>query len=327
MFQKIISPFLYIFWMFQIRILLAFPLLVGSISVVSDNAAVSSKTWLQKFCFLLKKLPETMLKHYHSKREGYVILPRVGVPVTLRCTLNCDKCDAHIPDIVNPTDINVDRLIDELELFFSQVDYVSCMVFTGGEAFLHPHLDRILRFCAETNKVGNIRLQTNGTLLPTNKELFAVLKDKNITVMITDYGRHLQPNVDKLKNILLNKGIAFTHTGTAFWCDTGEFCKKQEGSAKRRYRTCTQRLFMTYFDGKLYPCCKSNISIEYGGLKDCDEDFISLNEVEPYKIAEYLKKLRKKPVLHSCSYCLGTTYNSPRIPVAVQRKKVGGHNE
>jgi hypothetical protein len=153
----------------------------------------------------------------------------------------------------------------------ARADYIYDIELTGGEALLHPDLDEVLRLCADSGKVKHIGVQSNGTVIPAEKVL-AAIKEAKATVRISDYGPALQPDVEKLKSILLEKGIRFTHSNDSFWYDIGALGQSKEGLAKRRFSVCLQR------------------------------------------------KLKKKRVLTACHYCLGATYKSPKVPVAVQRE-------
>jgi len=60
--------------------------------------------------------------------------------------------------------------------------------------------------------------------------------------------------------------------------------------------------------------------MEEGFLPDCGEDYIDLRTTDPAAFREQYRKLLKKRVVSACSYCLGDTYMTPQIPVAVQRE-------
>ena len=83
----------------------------------------------------------------------------------------------------------------------------------GGELFLHPQIKEILEFVLQIKNFGFIQIYTNGNFIPSNMEdLLPLLKDKRISLNISDYGENinkkLYENTIKFCNILDNKNIS-----------------------------------------------------------------------------------------------------------------------
>ena len=167
-------------------------------------------------------------------------------------------------------------------------------------------------------------MQSNGTVIP-NEKVLAALKEANATVKISKYDPSLQPNVEKLKQILAEKGIRFMHTGGTSWRNMlgSGFGQLEPGSAKRRFSVCVQQLCLPYMGGKIHLCGESAILFDAGLLPECSGDYIDLLAIEPAAFAGQLKRLNKRRVISACSYCLGNTYKTQKIPVAAQRGSSG----
>ena len=318
-FKKAISPLEYLFWKTQINILRACPPLFGIVSSTSLGSANSPRIWVKTAFRLAWQTPYALLLHWRDKRENRIVLSRCSVLITTRCTLNCNKCAAHIPDLTNRKNLPLNALVQDLQLLFSYIDHIYDLNLIGGETFLHQDLDELIQLCAKSGKAGHITVTTNGTVIPNVKTL-AALKTAGVTVKISNFGPALQPKVAQLKAVLEENGIHHTHESATFWYDTGTFGQRQEGSIKRRFSICSQQLCLPYFNGKLHLCAESVFLMEEGRIPDCREDYIDLQATSPAAFRTQWRKLLKKRSVSACSYCLGFTYKSPKIPVAVQRE-------
>ncbi|MCL2300878.1 MAG: radical SAM protein [Firmicutes bacterium] len=316
--EKVMEHLKYLFWRIQIGLLCACPPLCGIVSRSSLGAANSSKLWLKTLLRLAVQTPCALFQHWRNIRKKHVALSRVSILVTTCCTLQCDNCAAHIPDLKNHRDFPSSSLIRDVHALFACVDHVYATILSGGEAFLHPDLDEIVRACADSGKAGDISIQTNGTILPDAKTLVA-LREANVTVKISHYAPSLQPDVEKLKHLLEENRIHYTHDSATFWRDTGKFGELQKGSEKRRFSVCAMQLCMVYLYGKLHLCGESAFLLEEGLIPDCKEDYIDIRAITSSEFSGQWRKLLKKRSVTACSYCLGNTYKTPKIPVAVQR--------
>ncbi|MDR2695231.1 MAG: hypothetical protein LBC79_02475 [Deltaproteobacteria bacterium] len=321
LFRKAIDPFLYLFWASQISIMSACPPLHGVTIQNGMNAERSPALWIKTLLRVAVRAPRAVCRHLRDIKEDRVVLPRVSVGVTTRCTLNCDKCVAHIPDVQTHADVPADEMIRDLQALFACADCIYDLNLSGGETFLHPDLADILRFCAASGKADKIDVSTNGTVMPGAKAL-AALRETKATVRISDYGPALQPDVEKLKELLKENGITYIHVAGNYWYDTGEFAQPQAGSAKRRFLVCAQRVGFPFFNGKLNVCSYA-LALEEGGtdVPGLEDGFIDLRRTDPAAFREQWRQLRKRRVISACAYCAGCSYKSPRVPVAIQRAR------
>jgi len=255
LFKKAADPFVGWFWALQIYILRAFPPFLGLVSRISLNANKSRRIWLATLFRAAWLMPRAVAQHVSNLMKKRVVIARMSVAVTTRCTLFCDKCAAHVPDF--PTwHLPREELLADMQFLLSCVDYIYDINISGGEAFLHPNLDEVIRLLTGSGKVGDVNITSNGTVIPSEKILSA-LRDEQITVKISRYDPALQPNVEKLKAIFEEQGIPYIHDIGSYWYDAGDLSQPLEGSAKRRFRICTQQLCMPYWDGKLHLCTES----------------------------------------------------------------------
>ena len=289
----------------------------GVVTVNSLGAANATDRLIKTYLQLAVKVPGAFLRHWRDKWKRREVLSRVLIVATTRCTLNCDKCGMHIPDVKYQQDVPSNELISDIKFLLSSVDQIYNITFTGGETFLHPNLEEIIRTCFVPDKVGDIVVQTNGTIVP-NEHVLAALKETKARVQISRYPAALQPNVGKVKDVLNENGIHYSHLSSTFWNDS-ELGQPQEGPM-RRFDVCALQLCFPLMDGKLYRCAESAISLREELLPDCREDYIDIRATDPDSFRTQWRQLLKKNCVSTCAYCLGHTYQSPRVPIAVQRE-------
>ena len=326
--KKLLDSFVYLFWASQVWILSSCPPIQSLVLNSGVNADRSAILWLKLFCKVIFRLPFAFFRHIRDKIQRKIVLPRISFPITSRCTLNCDKCMARVPDIKKHEDFPIEELLRSLDILLTYVDEIYVLHISGGEAFMHPDLDQLLRYCIASAKIKKVDIATNGTIIP-NENVLKALHDAEAIVRITKYPKKLQPNVEKLKSVLEDNRILFMHEVGDYWYDIPTETILQPGSAKRKFRVCTQRLCLMYFRAVIYPCSLSVALNEGKLIPDCSDDYIDLRSsvVSTENFNVRWKKLRKKRWLLACSYCQGCSYNTPRVPVAVQRTKNKGEEK
>ena len=318
--NKMVDPFQYLFWRTQISVLRKRPPLQGAVTKISMGAANSRKRWFKMLFQVATKLPRAFFLHLRDKLKKCLVLGRVTILVTLRCTLNCDKCAVRVPDLrKNRMDVPAHDLVQDIRALLSRVDFIYAVVITGGEAFLHPGIGEVVQALVDSGKVGCISVETNGTIIP-NDEVLAALKEAKAAIQISKYAHALQPRVETLKDVLKENGLSYTHESGTFWHDKAPLNQLQGGCAEKRFRVCTQPLCLYYRTGKLHLCAESVFLLEAGLAPDRKEDYIDIYAANPGTFRAELQKLLKKRSLSICTRCIGRTYKTPKIPVAVQRE-------
>ena len=100
-----------------------------------------------------------------------VVLPQVELVVTTHCTLRCRGCLHLIPELHTPggpggRHVPTKELLATLERLFDLIDAVGIFFLGGGEALLHPDAALLLDRLAAEPKVRNVKIWTNGTIVP-----------------------------------------------------------------------------------------------------------------------------------------------------------------
>lgn len=314
--KRHLDPFARLIWRAQISILRACPSLCG---MVVDGTFHSQKNRIRSLLLLGREIPRALILHLRDKCKKRIVLGQLVFGITTRCKLNCDKCISHVPDLKCRKDTPTNQLLADIQTLFSSVDYIYDLCFGGGEPMLHPDLDLILRACSASEKTGTIKVLTSGTVIPDEK-LLAALRETKARVNISDYPNAPQPDMERIKAVLAENGICYSvYPAVDSWVDTDSFGQLKKGLPTRRFRDCILRLYYVYMAGQLHLCCQSAIMAYDGRIPDCKEDYINLQTTNPVGFREQFKKLNQKNCVSACSYCLGQSYHSPKIPPAMQR--------
>jgi len=317
--EKLTASFARLFGKAQVSLLRACPPVCG---MVVDGAFQEHQSKLKSLLPMAARIPHALLLHWRDKRERRIVLGQVVFGITTRCTLNCDKCLSYISDLTEHSDVPTAELLSDIRALFTRVDHVYDFCLGGGEPMLHPGLDQILRACAAAGKTGNIKVLTNGTVLPDAKVL-AALRDTKACVGINHYPNAPQPDMAKLKEIFTENKIRYHELVTVRdrWVDKGRFGQLQEGSPARRFSDCFFRMYYVYMSGQLHLCCQSAVLMCHGKIPDRGEDYIDARAVSPAAFREQLKALNKRSAISACSYCLGNNHRTPKVPAAIQRER------
>ena len=109
---------------------------------------------------------------------------KIYVEITNYCNLNCSFCSN---DNLPKREMSVDEFIIVINKIKDYTD--SIYLHVKGEPLLHSHLDEILGICDEVGI--NVRITTNGVLLPKAKDILLKHKIKQINISL-----HSENNVN-----------------------------------------------------------------------------------------------------------------------------------
>jgi hypothetical protein len=229
--------------------------------------------------------------------------------------------------------------MDSFAKFFSLIEYVRKVSFSGGEPLLRPDLPQIIdRFFRYSEQFEHIELITNGTVIPPEGLIRVLVKYKGrITVQIDHYGE-ISKNVDNAVKLFDDNGISYRirkyygedalHGG---WVDYGDYSKKHdEKQAHELYRKCFfshyRRETDPYIDltnGIVHLCVRSLLTMDAGAVSGKSPEFINI--MDETKTDEQLREdifsLMWARYLDSCMFCNGfCSDNKLRVLPSVQLK-------
>lgn len=157
--------------------------------------------------------------------KNKVYLGRLTTSITEKCSLRCKYCITYMPYFKVPVNYSLEEICEEFELFFTLVDSVASLYIMGGEPFLHPDLEKIVRYVSEnfSKKIeGEIVLVTNGTVIP-EVDTIKTFRELGIKIRISDYSRTIpyEKRIEKLINIFDQFRVDYDREIFNEWIDMG----------------------------------------------------------------------------------------------------------
>ena len=247
----------------------------------------------------------------------------VNLDLTDRCTLRCKNCLALKPYFKTAKDMcweDMEQVINRL----TTLRWFRRFHLLGGEPFLYPHLDKVLKKLCAVPELEHINIITNATVIP-NERVLDALKNPKIMVRISYYGENSK-KYKELEQLCHQHGIE-VRVHAQHWLDIGRALDEVscEEETKVRFLECSQRAgsFFYVLHGKVTLCPFAANTRELGLYESSAEDYVDLMEdMSPELLFEQLNKFywSKTPLL-ACKYCNGWAhYATKPVPVAQQYK-------
>jgi hypothetical protein len=248
-------------------------------------------------------------------------LERLNIVVTERCTLNCRHCSSLMPFYKKPRDCDTALLLKSIERILTCVDFIYHMEVLGGEPLLYENLPDVMKTLTQTDRILQIDVITNGTMLP-DKRLLPYLRQDNICVVVNDYVG-LSTKLNTLLVLLNDAGVKSRVNKHWTWADLGGFMPRNrtEPQLSVLFQKCNFNSCAELLHGELHRCPRSSHGTNIGVVPCYDDDYINvLNDNFP--VAELKERIRylfeDKNFIRTCDYCDGNTSASLMLQPAEQ---------
>ena len=255
---------------------------------------------------LSKEIIDNSLYKYKVMKEmnqDYLVIPKINLIVTNRCTLKCDKCRALMPDMCNPKDESLDQIFEEMNIILDAVDDIIDFEPIGGEPFLYKYLPEVLEYACSSDKINTVVISTNGTIIP-NERLLMALKNKKIFVNISDYGYIY--SLSKLVKCFEDNGIKFEVESNQVWFDVGDtsYRNRDEKQLMDEFENCYCQYLVKYvWNNKIWVCPRAP-RLEALGITTDNRDYRVLSKLDDLEITrEKILDLYKREYANACNYC------------------------
>lgn len=269
---------------------------------------------------------ELFIAEWYWNKRGENCLLEVHTAVTMRCTFNCKNCNMFVPYYHEKIEYSVDELKQMYDLFFEYVDYVFCIALLGGEPLVTPVTGEIINYLSEkySNKIGIINIITNGSIVPDDKTIEAMKRNK-VLVYISDYTATI-PYQEKLVEVvdkLRSSNIDFLVRGSKEWKDFG-FPVEPLNECKniREHMKICAPLFHGLNDNRFYYCHVAWSAEKAGLYKLRESDYIDLKKLdikEKRKITQHALGDIEEQYVSLCKVCGGCGEdNIKNVTAAVQ---------
>ena len=240
--------------------------------------------------------------------DSKIVIPFMDIDITTFCNLRCKRCAKCIPYFDKHRHFTATQIAESLDLLTKYVDKIYVASILGGEPFLNPELNEILKVCAQNKKIEHLEITTNASIEPTDEQL-RIIKDFDIDVHISDY-RSISDAHNQAKEKFVRKleeyGIKYEYQFHDIWLDFGEI-KKHEYSDKelhRMYVHCPMNSCAVFNDNKLYKCGRTSYLSQHG-MEEGGDDVIDLKKVRNREeMKELIRKFYSVKYATACRYCL-----------------------
>lgn len=271
---------------------------------INGEVCNGAMTCRSMFC---RKL-HNIVRQTHKK--GGIFLDNLTIMITTKCSLGCKYCVAYMNSYPNERKYHVpyEQICEDIDHIFAAVDAIGAITIQGGEPFLHPDIDRIIKKLLEKKNFGIVSVATNG-IFKIEKEKLEAFRDSRLNVAFSGYYGALQEpqmnqfyhNIDLLKEekVPYTVGVQMSEwiIPPTLW---NRHYSEEIMTAKKAACQPPERC-MQIHNGRLYPCLYS-MSLHGAGVADYPADYIDLNQDQ---LSEEIKKFMERPYYHSCGHCGG----------------------
>ncbi len=244
------------------------------------------------------KYKEELLKRITDK--GDLILPRIVVELTPVCTLRCEKCNNLMPYYKHPVHIPVEDVIRDIDRLLGFVDGIITLELIGGEPFCFPRIKDVLEKVIGSEKILEVELTTNGTLIPSD-DVIGCLRNNKVTIRVSRYeGINYRRNICET---LFKNGIRYESCREMQWIDSGRPTKRIRSKEENQkvYMDCgVSYICKTLYKGRIYACARAASLYDLGICKD-EQGYVNLYDSENVK--EHIRDFYIKDYDPSCDYC------------------------
>lgn len=261
--------------------------------------------------------------YWYNKHQLHI--PEMHMALTTKCTLNCQHCNMYIPHYkVNGRHQEISEVLDTIKLYFEATDKTYIFALLGGEPFLYPYLEEVIKYIHLhfKEKIGDLVIVTNGTIFP-QESVLNLLKECNVKVYISDYSKYVSYN-DKLLSLKKRFGeykIEYKIFSALEWLDFGfphQPLNLSDEAAEYHMKRCSPN-FKGINEKRLYYCHIVWSAVKSGLLPEVEDDYFELKELAEitdfYKISilEYYLGYMPNAYVSLCKKCNGCDSSNKNV--------------
>jgi hypothetical protein len=230
-----------------------------------------------------------------------------------------------MPHFESPNHRTLDILKSDIDLFFSKVDYVSVFHLVGGEPFLNPNIEDVIRHVVSnyTSKIDKLIITTNGTILPKQSTL-DLLKNSDVILSVSDYTdklENIKSKVLKVIDTFKSQNINHYVRTEIEWYDFGDLrIKKNLPTDKliKHFDSCTAP-FRGLNDGKFYYCHLNTSAVRTNIFPLNKNDYVSLDSVSSEDLIKFDLGYTDLGYITFCDNCNGCN-TGIKVPVSYEKQ-------
>lgn len=197
----------------------------------------------------------------------------------------------------------------------------------GGETLLYKNLEELIEYCGSMEKIREIIVTTNGTIMP-KPQLFEVMKKYNVIFRISGYGQEVAPKRNEIIEVCKRKGVRIDDLEGMKWYDIGNNHnrKRNKDELHEVFSKCGMRSCVTMSNGLIGFCSRQLAAIETSLYPNPEKnEYIDLRKATSSIILEkMLSMFYEQQWISTCNYCDGIDMSNSeemfrrQVPVAEQ---------
>lgn len=224
--------------------------------------------------------------------------------VTTKCNLRCKECCSLIPQYKNPYHANLEVLIQTLKKIDECVDRIGEFSILGGEPFLYPNLVEVIS-AIPRDKIRNAHITTNGTIVPHDKKLLDIIREKNIEIWFSDYNCSSKTQKEFIE-LCEKENISYHVKKGMVWHTFGDGStnfNRSEKELKKQFLLCFS-ICKSIINGCVYQCPIHSHGCNLGKFERKAGEYVDLLHNTKKQNRKQLKKLMwRKTYVEACKYC------------------------
>lgn len=262
--------------------------------------------------------------YFMYSRNELVLTSLSYLPATV-CNLCCKNCLNFAPYIKKQTFRDIDRLKADVDLLFSQVNYILLFHVSGGEPFLYPQLGEFLSYIGNRYKgqICRLELTTNGTVLPS-EGICRMLEKYGVGVVLDDY-RDALPEYQDIFLAICERfekyGVSYRIQKAESWIALNPEQPPKDLSEKEiqaHFRSCGVP-WQEYREGRFYLCNYSAFAAVAGLYQVKENEWFSIeNDFNKKELMEFRLGYSEKGYVDFCRQCDGYFNNPYQVTPAEQ---------
>ena len=245
-----------------------------------------------------------VLRGKKNIKKGHI--PYLEFHTTDNCNLNCAGCDHFCPLVEDKKLTDLEQFTKDIKELSKKLD-INIIRIMGGEPLLHPQINEFIKITRKYYPNSDIRVATNGLLLPTMKQDFwQTMRENKIKIDLSKYpivGDKFSQYLDLCDDNDIRIGMI--HLAKKF---TRFFNPKGDSDPIETWNNCDGRNCANLWNSKLYQCCRCYLEI---ANKHFDMDIPIPQTMDIYKMTgKQMEKICLNPS-PACAYC--TMKNAPVV--------------
>lgn len=265
--------------------------------------------FITKYSIFNNHKVQYLIRHFTSRgikkvlsREVYI--DYIELVITTKCSLKCKNCANFICYYKKPYDVDEKMIKKSVKKLFEAVDYVDVFRVIGGEPFCNNKIKEYLKVLPY-DKIGNVKIATNGTIVPNDRELIEILKNKNISLDISDY-KKAPKQTERLIKLLNKEKINYEVNAIGeYWYDFGKPInyKRSKKDLNKQFMKCNSRC-KSILNGCIYYCPRASHGFDLKVIPRNESEYINLlNNPRKVNRKEIRKLMCRNKYIEACNYC------------------------